>query len=173
MYSNKLESNKIPIYLKNNSRSRMPALEGEGLSYAQFTIGPCGMNSPHHHPRATEGIYILQGSNVTTGFAEENSGRVIINQGLRAGQVTFVPKSLIHYQQNMGCDTAVLLSVLDHEDPGLISTGNQMFELPTEAVAQAFNRVDSFVTGMRASWPDKISNGRFNAECAARCRLRF
>jgi hypothetical protein len=26
---------------------------------------------------------------------------------------------------------------------------------------------------MRASWPDKISNGRFNAECAARCRLRF
>ena len=70
---------------------QMPSLSGEGLSLGLLSIDPCGINLPHHHPRATEMIYIIKGKNLRSGLIEENSGRTMIND-IREGQVS------IHFQ---------------------------------------------------------------------------
>lgn len=146
---------------------------GEGISYTLFSIKPCGINLPHHHPRATELIYIIGGSNLTTGFVEENGGRVVINKGLRSGQSTFFPQGLIHYQQNMGCRTVHFLSALNSEDPGVVTSANQFFRFPDEALAASLNVSDSSVPSARMSIPRGPANGLRNEECARRCNLEL
>ena len=37
---------------------QFPALEGERLAFALFDIEPCGVNTPHIHPRASELVYV-------------------------------------------------------------------------------------------------------------------
>ncbi|CAM9886679.1 unnamed protein product, partial [Laminaria digitata] len=38
----------------------VPVLSDEGVSYALVEIEPCGLNLPHHHPRAAEFGYIVK-----------------------------------------------------------------------------------------------------------------
>jgi oxalate decarboxylase/phosphoglucose isomerase-like protein (cupin superfamily) len=62
-----------------------PALAGLGVATAVVTIGPCGVNLPHVHQRATELLYVISGR-LRVGFVEENGGRAIIND-IEAGEV--------------------------------------------------------------------------------------
>jgi len=71
----------------------MKALSGQGLSYAIYDLKPCGLGNPHSHPRATELIYMIEGSYIDTGFLEEDSGRVITNR-IGKGQVAVFPQGL-------------------------------------------------------------------------------
>ncbi|CAN0597135.1 unnamed protein product, partial [Laminaria digitata] len=34
--------------------NQLPALAGQGISMALVNLGPCAINLPHIHPRATE-----------------------------------------------------------------------------------------------------------------------
>lgn len=114
----------------------MPSLVGEGVSYSVFQIEPCGINLPHVHPRASEILYVINGSNLMTAFIEENGGRVIENV-IGEGQVTFFPQGLMHYQQNLGCETANYISGLNHEDPGVVTISTNFFRFDLEAVSSA------------------------------------
>jgi len=58
-----------PLFL-NNLRS----LSGEGISHALFNLGPCGMNTFHSHPRATELLFVIDADYLQVGFVEENGG---------------------------------------------------------------------------------------------------
>ncbi len=70
-------------------------------------LGPCGMNTPHTHPRATEMLYLVNGS-ITTGMIPENTARFVFNQ-LQAGQAQVFLKGSIHYQQNELCDPVMFV----------------------------------------------------------------
>ena len=61
-----------PLFL-NNLRS----LAGEGVSHALFNLGPCGVNTFHSHPRATELLYVIDADFLQVGFFEENGGILI------------------------------------------------------------------------------------------------
>jgi hypothetical protein len=50
------------------NRKNFPALIGLGVAASVGFLKPCGMNTPHTHPRATEFLTIASGSNVKTGF---------------------------------------------------------------------------------------------------------
>lgn len=55
-------------------------------------------------------------------FAEENSNRANKSHvnDLITGQVAVFPQGYIHYEQNLSCNkTAIFISALNHEDPGL------------------------------------------------------
>jgi Cupin len=42
-------------------------------------LGPCGLNSPHTHPRATEIQIVTQGGPIEAAFAMENGAKVVQN----------------------------------------------------------------------------------------------
>lgn len=137
----------------------MPSLVGEGVSYSVFQIEPCGINLPHVHPRASEILYVINGSNIRAVFTEENGGRVISNI-MRQGHVTFFPQGLIHYQQNLGCETANYISALNHADPGVVTITTQFFRLPEEAIGSALNTTDLETMNLVADIPANPAEGR-------------
>ena len=49
---------------------------------------------------------------------EENGGRGPIINTLKTGDVLLIPKSLLHFTQNIGCTMAHVLTAFNHEDPG-------------------------------------------------------
>lgn len=52
------------------TRFNMQALTDEGLSMALLTLEPCGINLPHHYLRASEMIYVIEGSLLRSGLLE-------------------------------------------------------------------------------------------------------
>jgi oxalate decarboxylase/phosphoglucose isomerase-like protein (cupin superfamily) len=88
----------------------LPSLQGLGVSSVFFKIDPCAINLPHVHPRGTELFHVISGQ-FQTGFLEENSGRMILNN-LTQGMVTIFPQGLIHFEQNLGCTPASFLSAV-------------------------------------------------------------
>lgn len=116
--------------------------------------------------QATEVIYVIKGSNLRTGFIEENSGRTIIND-IKEGQSTFFPQGLIHYQQNLGCDTVQYLSALNSEDPGVVTLSNQMFTLPVESLISTLNVGTKILDRIKNDLP--VGPGKGWNNCVKRC----
>ena len=145
----------------------MPALHGLGVSSVRFDILPCGINLPHVHPRGTELFHVLEGK-FLTGFLEENSGRYI-EHNLTAGEVTFFPQGLIHFEQNLECRNATFLSAFSSEDPGVLQITNRLFDINKEALSSSFNQVDTVIDYLKVSLGTNPAKGR--GECLKRCGL--
>ncbi|KAJ7488463.1 spherulin-1B precursor [Mycena galericulata] len=77
-----------------------PILEELGISGAISFVQSCGLNIPHTHPRASQFIFVVEGSSLGT------------------YQGTAFPMGSIHYQQNPTCSPAVFVAALNNEDPG-------------------------------------------------------
>ena len=65
------------------------------------------MNTPHTHPRATEMLYLVNGT-ITTGMIAENNARFVFNT-LEAGTAQVFLQGSIHYQQNELCDPVMFV----------------------------------------------------------------
>jgi oxalate decarboxylase/phosphoglucose isomerase-like protein (cupin superfamily) len=152
------------------TRANMQALTGEGLSMGLLTLEPCGINLPHHHLRSSEMIYVIEGSFLRSGLTEENGGRTFVHD-IKAGEVTFYPQGLVHYQQNLGCDTVTFLAAFSHDDPGFFDESLRLFTLPDEALASTFDRSEAFVKNLGKDLPIGIARGR--NECLNRCIVKF
>ena len=113
------------------NRGIFPALTGHGIAMAVGTIGPCGLNTPHTHPRATELLFSVNGT-FETGFIQENGARPVQNT-LTPGQAAVFPMGSIHWQANLGCETVLFVAGLSNEDPG------------TSTIAQNFFKIDEGV----------------------------
>ncbi|KNC79056.1 hypothetical protein SARC_08543 [Sphaeroforma arctica JP610] len=143
-----------------------PIMQLAGMSYSRFSIGPCGINLPHVHPRATESLYMIEGQ-VTLGFVSTED-RLIMND-LEKDQVTFFPKGHLHYQQNMNCENAEFISILDNEDPGVLVVSSALLSLPDEALTATFNEDQALIAQLRLGLPEGPARAR--SECLARCGL--
>eukprot|EP01134_Creolimax_fragrantissima_P001725 CFRG1725T1 len=146
--------------------NRFPVLQTADMAFTRFHIAPCGINLPHVHPRATESIYMVDGE-LTVGFTTEG-GRVIIND-ISAEQSTFFPQGLLHYQQNLGCEPASFISILNNADPGVVTIPSALMSLPGEALEATFEEDASFIEQLKLGLP--AGPGRGRAECLRRCRL--
>ncbi|CAM9880261.1 unnamed protein product [Laminaria digitata] len=120
--------------LRGVNLNQLPALEGQGISMALVNLGPCAINLPHIHPRATEMLYTIAGNQLRVAFVEENGGEGAVVNDLYQGDVAFFPQGLIHYQQNLDCEPATFLAALNSEDPGVVTITTRFFELPSEAI---------------------------------------
>ena len=92
------------------------------------------MNVPHIHPRATEFLTIVEGSNVHTGFITENSGPPQFNNTLNRFQGVVLPQGSIHFEHNDNCDPAVFIAAFSNEDPGLSNVAQNFFRLTPDIV---------------------------------------
>ena len=76
---------------------------------------------------------------------------------------------LIHYQQNLGCEPATYLSVLNHEDPGVSTVSTQFFSFPDEAVKSSLGEDERTVQMLEQGLPAGPAEG--HRECQERCGL--
>lgn len=133
-----------------NART-FPALIGNGIAMTVGYLGPCGINLPHTHPRATEFNFVASVRalpsrcsdwcvdlirNVDTqgafeaGFFMENGNEFVLTNVTQGMAVVF-PQGAIHFEQNMNCEPAVFVAGFNNEDPGVSTIANNFFGLPT------------------------------------------
>ena len=98
------ESNGAGGHSVTASVGNFPALVGSGMAMTIGFLGPCGYNSPHVHPRATEFNFAVNGT-LQTGFLSENGARFVFNE-VPPGSATFFPKGVIHFEMNNGCGSS-------------------------------------------------------------------
>jgi hypothetical protein len=69
---------------------------------------------------------------------------------------------------NLDCKTAKYISVLNNEDPGVLTISNRLFELPVEALSATFDLPMNEINAIKDRLPSTIAKGR--QECLSRCR---
>lgn len=118
-----------------SSSENFPAVVGNGVSMSEYStiligvlfitfsisaigfLGPCGMNSPHTHPRATE-INFSVNTTLRAGFLSENGARFVPVE-LAAGSAAVFPQGVIHFEMNPTCEPAMFVAGFNGEDPGV------------------------------------------------------
>eukprot|EP00904_Undaria_pinnatifida_P008064 jgi/Undpi1/4388/HiC_scaffold_17.g07746.m1 len=152
----------------------VPVLSGEGVSFALVELEPCGLNLPHHHPRAAEFGYIVKSESATSvrhAFVEENTGRLIKND-IGEGQVALVPGGLVHFVQNMGCEPATFLAAFSSSDPGVLTTSTTGIGMLPEGTIQATLGLGSDEANkLIDALPEGVVQGE--KECLQKCGLAY
>jgi hypothetical protein len=137
----KLQLSTLPL---SNTRllqniGNFPILTGLGISITVGFLNPCGINTPHLHPRATEFLTLVEGSNLEFGFVLEN-GLVQAGENpevagyLNKFEGTVFPQGSIHYQFNNNCEKATFFAALSSEDPGTNSAAQALYALNADVV---------------------------------------
>lgn len=101
-----------------------PGLNTLSLSVARTDLEVDGLVTPHAHPRASEMIFVSTGV-VMAGFIDTNN--VVFQKVLREGDVFVFPRGLLHYCLNNGFEDATVFSVLNSQNPGLVTIPGVMF----------------------------------------------
>lgn len=79
-------------------------------------------------------IYMLKGK-LRVAFVEETGGtRGAVVNDISAGDASFFPLGLVHYQQNLECEEASYVAAVGSEDPGVVFVLPTFFSLPEEAI---------------------------------------
>jgi len=150
------------------SSANFPAVIGNGISMTVGFLGPCAINTPHTHPRATEINFSVNGT-LRTGLLTENGARFIVND-LMPGAATVFPMGAIHFEMNTGCEPAMFVAAFNDEDPGVDSIAQRYFGLPADIVGATLGGLSvEEVLGLEAKIPDNVAVG--TDECLNRCGL--
>ena len=85
---------------------KFPGVNTLGVSIARIDYAPGGQNPPHTHPRATEIIFVLEGT-LEVGFI--TTANKLFSKTLVKGDVFVFPRGLVHFQQNRGYGPAAVV----------------------------------------------------------------
>ncbi|KAI5380019.1 hypothetical protein J4E82_001092 [Alternaria postmessia] len=123
---------------------KFPILTGLGISTTVGFLKPCGINSPHVHPRATEFLTLVEGDNLEFGYVLENAIVGPMKNPEVAGYLhkfdgTVFPQGSIHYQFNNNCEDATFVATLNSEDPGTSQIAQNFFALNPQVVDATLN----------------------------------
>ncbi|KZZ93687.1 spherulin-1B precursor [Moelleriella libera RCEF 2490] len=150
-----------------------PALVGNGASMTVGFLGPCGMNTPHVHNRATELNFVAKGRLVTN-FVEENGLKTIGNT-LSTNQMAVFPQGAIHIEFNPDCEDTVFVAGFNNADPGVQSIAQSFFQLRPDIVQATLGSNPQSLSGsdietFRELIPANIALGI--DECLAKCNMK-
>ncbi|VDC01129.1 unnamed protein product [Peniophora sp. CBMAI 1063] len=146
-----------------------PAVVGNSISMIVGHLAPCGMNTPHTHPRAAEILYSVNAS-LVSGFIMED-GAPYREVNISAGSATVYPMGAVHFQMNPTCEPAMFVSGLNSEDPGAQEAAQRFFGLPPSIVGATLGGLDvQDVAEIATFIPDSFADG-VNA-CLARCGIQ-
>ncbi|KAJ7739896.1 RmlC-like cupin [Mycena metata] len=145
-----------------------PAVVGNGVAMTVGFLGPCGINTPHTHPRATEINFSVNGT-LRTGMLTENGARFVVND-LPPGSMTVFPQGAVHFEVNTGCEPAMFVAAFNSEDPGVSSLAQRFFGLPIDIIDATMGGLGiQQVEGLADKIPDNIAVG--TDECLKRCNI--
>ncbi|KAL0694566.1 hypothetical protein Bca4012_061746 [Brassica carinata] len=134
----------------------VPGLNTLGVSLARIDYAPGGLNPPHTHPRATEVVYVLEGT-LDVGFL--TTANRLISQSLKKGDVFAFPRGLVHFQKNNGRVPASVIAAFNSQFPGTQSLGATLFgstpPVPDSILAQAFQTSPGTVKHIKTKFQPK------------------
>ncbi|KAK6932065.1 Cupin 1 [Dillenia turbinata] len=157
--SNPLGSKVTPVNVV-----QIPGLNTLGISLVRIDFVPYGLNPPHTHPRATEILFVLEGT-LYVGFVTSNNpdnkalNNRLITKKLNPGDVFVFPEGLIHFQFNVGQTKAVAFSGLSSQNPGVITIANAVFgsnpAIDPDVLTKAFQVETNIINYLQAQfWYD-------------------
>ena len=163
------------------NRKTFPALVGAGSGMAVGFLGPCGFNTPHVHPRATELQIVVKGKiiiemlpeNGVFNGADKTTGRRVIRNELKQFQMQPFYQGSVHAQFNPDCEEAVFIASFNNEDFGAGQIADELFAMDDEIVAAAFGQA---IDGAEVAKfkknkviPESIAKGV--EQCLATCKI--
>ncbi|PVH97038.1 RmlC-like cupin [Periconia macrospinosa] len=170
--------------------NNFPALGSTGLAQAVGFVNPCGLNTPHWHPRANEFLTVVQGSLVGALILENDSGpgnvvggpppligpSLQINTTLSNYTGMLFPKGLVHWQFNPECEPAVFVAGFDTPDPGRVEAALGFFSATPDEVLEASTGYSEFLTpaqikGLRPTLTSSFTS--IVESCAKKCGIPF
>ncbi|KAH7101202.1 RmlC-like cupin [Auriculariales sp. MPI-PUGE-AT-0066] len=149
-----------------------PLAVGNGVAMGVGFIGPCGLNVPHWHPRASE-LLIAVGGNLTFGTFQEDGATFITGTlGDKQGTTTLFPAGSLHFQQNLECTPAQFYAAFNSEDPGRIDSAPGFFTwLPADIDNAALGDIGvQEVKDIAAKIPVNVAFGV--QSCLDKCGLK-
>ncbi|KAK6438041.1 hypothetical protein LTR95_005765 [Oleoguttula sp. CCFEE 5521] len=166
------------------NENNFPLLVGNGIAGAVGFLEPCGMNSPHTHPRATEMLTVVEGE-IETGFVLENglfgdaakatfgNGTLAFpfNATLNQFQSTIFLQGSIHFQFNNQCKDAIFVAALNSADPGTSQIAQNFFTLDDRIVDIMLGDVNQITPSNLKQFRGNLPANLVKAadECIARC----
>lgn len=159
-------------------RGNFPILTGLGISAAGIFFQPCGLNTPHIHPRASEFFTLVTDNEVPmlTGFVLENGLTDEFNTTLTQFQGTVFPMGSIHFQQNLDCKPATAIAGLSSDEPGASSIAQNFIKFLDPAVVDAALGFPKQIDANNfQEFKDKIplSLAKGVEECLIRCQIPY
>ncbi|EKD14897.1 cupin [Drepanopeziza brunnea f. sp. 'multigermtubi' MB_m1] len=163
------------------NRKTFPALVGSGSGMSVGFLGPCGFNTPHVHPRATELQIVTQGrlevemvpeNGVFKVPGNKTSGRRVIKNSLDTFDMTPFYMGSVHAQYNPDCTEAVFVAAFNSEDAGTGPVLDETFQFSANLVSAAFGQAidGSDVDQFKSQIPASIAMGV--EECLTKCNLK-
>jgi quercetin dioxygenase-like cupin family protein len=131
--------------------SLFPAMASLGITYVRFELTPCGANVAHSHPRATELLTLVSGGPLQVGFVDTRG--VFHGDILMPGDVTIFPRGLMHFEINLGTENAVFFSALNSQNPGTLTAGNVLAQIPIRALVNSLNLDIGTAMAFKAAQP--------------------
>ena len=135
---------------------KIPGLNMMGTSMSRIDYAPGGLNPPHLHPRASEAIFVLEGS-LFVGFLT-TSGK-LISKHVKKGDVFAFPRALLHFQQNPNKTPASVIAAFDSQNPGTQSVGPSLFganpPIPDDLLAKAFSLGTNEIQNIKGKFQKK------------------
>ncbi|KAH9569044.1 hypothetical protein CY35_03G111800 [Sphagnum magellanicum] len=92
-----------------------PGINTLGISMARLDFAKGGLVPPHTHPRATEIIFVVEGS-LFVGFV--STDEKLYSTTLQQGDVFVFPRGLLHFELNVCDGTATAIAALNSQNPG-------------------------------------------------------
>ncbi|CAL9072897.1 unnamed protein product [Musa textilis] len=118
---------------------KIPGLNTLGVSMSRIDYAPGGLNPPHTHPRATEIVFVLDGT-LDVGFI--TTANKLIAKTITKGEIFVFPRGLVHFQKNNGAVPAAVIAAFNSQLPGTQSIAATLFtatpSVPDDVLAKAF-----------------------------------
>ncbi|XP_072996318.1 germin-like protein 5-1 [Typha latifolia] len=118
---------------------KIPGLNTLGVSMSRIDYAPGGLNPPHTHPRATEIVFVLEGS-LDVGFI--TGANKLVMKTITKGEVFVFPRGLVHFQKNNGYGPAAVIAAFNSQLPGTQSIAVTLFgstpPVPNVVLTKAF-----------------------------------
>lgn len=158
--------------------ANFPWLTESGLSTTVAFVGPCGINTPHVHPRGNEFLTVTNntlefGMILENGLVAAGKGTGELTGTLNAFQGTMFPRGAVHYQFNPTCDTTAFVAVLSDPDAGTNQMAQAFFGLDEDVVEATLGFVEpidgKFIENLRGKIPVSLAKGV--EECLAKCNI--
>ncbi|WCJ26816.1 RmlC-like cupins superfamily protein [Euphorbia peplus] len=134
-----LTNNTLGSLVTGANVQRIPGLNTLGVSMSRIDYAPGGLNPPHTHPRATEMVFVLEGT-LDVGFI--TTANVLISKSISKGDTFVFPKGLVHFQKNNGKYPAAVIAAFNSQLPGTQSIALTLFAasppVPDNVLTKAF-----------------------------------
>ncbi|KAI3979330.1 hypothetical protein MKX01_020538 [Papaver californicum] len=130
-----------------------PALNTLELTINMLDLAPGGNVPFHVHPRGSEANLVIKGK-VRFGFISTNN--VLYTKVLKAGELSIIPKGLVHFVQNVGPGKALIVAVFNSQMPGAAIIPFNLFSstpaIPNDILARNFLVDEKVIKGIKSKF---------------------